>query len=755
MEQAGSAGLMLLGTLAGLTNVPSEDGDSFRRFRREPVTDNSSHPVQDPPAHESLRRRRHSHDAKGLTEIKICRTGKVEDRRQRVFKEWLASGRAAGNGKAKAFATMLNEYVSTHPDIAVQAQADGDLQFNSNSLGLLLAEAANSGDQVKKKKGSGKQGNHWVVRAPQAFGRRQTVVDQRTLSELRQDRKKLRDILRLQPEGPSGAAGLHGAAHEGTEPANGLHRDSLSLEYKMAVRWALVRSNCAQRTFSEVHTTLVYFTMKEMGLKPDLGTVAPYIPTSLAKILDFCADMDDHKMTEEARNINAAFGLSDKGDQKKGTSKAGITHNGVTGYNHETGGIWGPLHMSGMKVDGTGDAIAQSIVDDGERWGISCWRGTVTDSAANCISGMVKCMKSRFPGFVAVACFLHVMNLVLVNSYLSSFGDEERGECSALRIGFMMSYLHHHFPVEWGAWAKANGHGAISYLARGAAKTRWWSVMAAFSDCYDNRAAYSAWCTHMAHVHSGGYHQCFVDMAGWLKNKKALCDMSFVLGFCSTFWNEEMDWLQGIGVWLRALPSTEHKAGFRSAEMPLRVVLQRRRLQALKPPHSSNGGADVIDPRWAEFAANRASLSVEAQQQMDEEVANFLSTALDVHGRHAVRWLTTLVDCSLAHHNTPLAVACGAALLAVYDGLPLPLVADGEAIQNVDGEILDLNHVVPLIVQFAGAGELREESVLFADQDTVAASESSASWCGRSKPRRLSWTAASRSRRKSPRRRGG
>ena len=204
MEQAGSAGLMLLGTLAGLTNVPSEDGDSFRRFRREPVTDNSSHPVQDPPAHESLRRRRHSHDAKGLTEIKICRTGKVEDRRQRVFKEWLASGRAAGNGKAKAFATMLNEYVSTHPDIAVQAQADGDLQFNSNSLGLLLAEAANSGDQVKKKKGSGKQGNHWVVRAPQAFGRRQTVVDQRTLSELRLDRKRLRDILRLQPKGPRG-----------------------------------------------------------------------------------------------------------------------------------------------------------------------------------------------------------------------------------------------------------------------------------------------------------------------------------------------------------------------------------------------------------------------------------------------------------------------------------------------------------------------------------------------------------------------
>ena len=74
----------------------------------------------------------------------------------------------------------------------------------------------------------------------------------------------------------------------------------------------------------------MYFTMKEMGLEPDLGTVASYVPTHLAGILDFCADMDDFKMTEEAKNVNAAFGLSDKGDQKKGTSKAGITHNGVT-----------------------------------------------------------------------------------------------------------------------------------------------------------------------------------------------------------------------------------------------------------------------------------------------------------------------------------------------------------------------------------------------------------------------------------------
>ena len=207
MAQAGSAGLMLLGTLAGLANVPSEDGDSFRREPLGTATASERRcPVQDTPAHESLRRkRRRSHEASGLTEINIRRTGTAEDRRQRVFKEWVASGRAAGSGKATAFAAMLNEYVSTHPDIAVQT--DGDLQFDSRSLGHLLAEAAKAGDQVKKKMGAGKQGNHWAVRAPQAFGRHQTVVDERTLRGLREDRQKLRDILRLQPEGPPEAAG--------------------------------------------------------------------------------------------------------------------------------------------------------------------------------------------------------------------------------------------------------------------------------------------------------------------------------------------------------------------------------------------------------------------------------------------------------------------------------------------------------------------------------------------------------------------
>ena len=213
------------------------------------------------------------------------------------------------------------------------------------------------------------------------------------------------------------------------------------------------------------------------------------------------------------------------------------------------------VHMGAQEIERGGEAIAQSIVDDGKRIGIFEWFGSCTDSAADCIKGIVKEMRARFSAFIAAACFLHVMNLVLVNSYLAAFGDEERGVCSALRIGYMMSYLHHHFHAEWVQWCRENGYEDI-----------------AFGDCYRNKEAYSAWCEHMSKMLAGttgkgvGYYDCFVETAGWLKNGKAMTDMAFVVGFCRAYWDEEMAWLQDIAEWQRGLDEELQKAGFCSSK---------------------------------------------------------------------------------------------------------------------------------------------------------------------------------------------
>ena len=667
------------------------------------------------------KRRRRSHEAPGKSSGQIVETtGRAEDRRRAILDEWFA--KAGGRGTAQVFAVEVNAFVSQHAQ-----HGDRDLAFNSQSISHYLAAKVKEGNKRVSKKaveGSSKAPASWTIRTPIDLRSNMTTIDKRTLADLKASREQLKEILKFQqrtelPEVVDGEVFFD--AGEGGMDVDGLRQRSLTPEYKLAIRNALYSSGCSQAKFPYVHATLVYFTVKELGYQLELEGVLRVVPTDLGSIVDFCADMDDHRLAEESKGVSAAFALSDKGDQAAGTSKNALTHNMATGYDHATGAPWGPVHLSAMEIERGGAAIAQSIVDDGKRVGVFEWFGSCTDSASDCIKGMVKEMSSRFPSFVEAACFLHVLNLVLVNPYLAAFGDEERGVCSALRIGYMMSYLHHHFHSEWVSWCEENGHEGIAYTARGAAKTRWWSVVAAFGDCYRNRAAYSEWCEHMATVLAGttgkgaGYYDCIVQTAGWLKNKKAMTDMSFVVGFCRAFWDGEMAWMQAVAPWQLGLPGEQQKAAFRAAEMPLRVVLQRRRLQGLDPwdDGSSTTG-------WSTYLAEFGGLEEEQQEQSKEEAAAFLSTALDVHGRHSERWLTDLVDCSLAHHNKPFAVAVGAALLAIYDGEDDPPAVDAAAAQQwIDGQPVDLNEAVPLVVQLATAGSLREKSVLFTDDDTV------------------------------------
>ena len=663
--------------------------------------------------------RRRSHEASDTTSGQfVPTTGRAEDRRRAILDEWFAQ--AEGRRTAPEFAVEVNAFVSQHAK-----HADRDLSFCSSSIRQYLVTKLSEGNKrVSKKAGNAKAKASWTwtIRTPVDLRPNMTTVDRRTLDNLKQCREQLKGILKFQereelPEVVDGDE-FFDAKEVDTDDmdVDGTRRRFLSPEYKLAVRSALYMSGCSQAKFPYVHATLVYFTIKELGYKLDLDDVLSVVPTDLGSIIDFCADMDDYRLYQQAAGVSAPFAISDKGKQNQND----LTHNLVTGYDHATGAPWGPIHLSAQEIEKGGAAIAQSIVDDGKRVGIFEWFGSCTDSASDCIKGMVKEMSSRFPSFIETACFLHVMNLVLVNSYLASFGDEERGVCSALRIGYIVSYLHHLFPDEWVSWCHENGHEDIAYIARGAAKTRWWSVVAAFGDCYRNRVAYSQWCEHMAKKLAGttgfgvGYCDCFVETAGWLKNQKAMADMAFVLGFCRAFWDRNMSWMQAVAPWQSELKEERQKAGFRSAEMPLKVILQRIELQSLDPWLDDN------KTEWSAYISEFGSLGPEEQKQSKEEAATFLSTCLDVHGRHSERWLADLVDCSPAHPNMDFAVACGEFLLAIYDGADPPEAgAPGAAQFYYDGRCLDLDTVVPLVCQFATAESLRSKSVFFTDSDTV------------------------------------
>ena len=108
-----------------------------------------------------LKRRRRSHEPSSLSVVNIVPTGTPRERRQRIFKEWLASGHSPGKGTAGFFAQKINAYVATHPDAA-----DGDLHFERGSMGHFLAAADKT--RVSRHKVGAKAPATWTISTPQA-----------------------------------------------------------------------------------------------------------------------------------------------------------------------------------------------------------------------------------------------------------------------------------------------------------------------------------------------------------------------------------------------------------------------------------------------------------------------------------------------------------------------------------------------------------------------------------------------------------
>ena len=130
------------------------------------------------------------------------------------------------------------------------------------------------------------------------------------------------------------------------------------------------------------------------------------------------------------------FSVNDAGN----SGKRKITYRLLVGYDHVDNCIKQVLGGADEIAAG-GEHIADAVTDDLELLGNPDVAGSCTDSALDVISSFVKHMKDKNPGFLAVGCLLHIMNLVLMNAYLATFGDEEMGVNSALRIGFMSNYL--------------------------------------------------------------------------------------------------------------------------------------------------------------------------------------------------------------------------------------------------------------------------------------------------------------------------
>ena len=395
----------------------------------------------------------------------------------------------------------------------------------------------------------------------------------------------------------------------------------LSPQHKLAVREFATLTGVSDKRCSRAQLLIVHSTMTEMsrqglfqGEVPSLEAIAKVVPSNMKMVHDSCRAYDEELLAQRAqRRLDKGFVITDAG----AAGKKKETYVIFSGFDHIDGCVVEEV-AGGEPISGGGKKTAELVKEKAAQISLDL-AGSATDNASDVIKTFVAEMQSSFDFFVAVGCTLHILNLVLMNAYHSTFGFEEMGVCSALRCGYIINYL---MSLEgnldaWKKWARDNGHEAIAYKACGASKSRWWSVVQSFGDVYRNREAYSDWCIFMANgaKSTSSYKAIFEEAATWLQNQKVTADLAFVLGFNIAFWDPEMKFCQGIGPWQKDLPAVKQKAGYRADEYSVHAVLARRKLIGLNP---------FEDDRFSDFQRERALLSAEIGEGGEESERDFM-----------------------------------------------------------------------------------------------------------------------------------
>ena len=521
-------------------------------------------------------------------------------------------------------------------------------------------------------------------------------------------------------------------------PQKGDRPKEYSAEYKLACwEFALV-SSMALRQCPHAHLLIVRATLKELyahGVieqQPSLRDIARFVPTNYVTISDFARRVNDYTWSLEVGKMPVCFIVSDDGNSAENKN----TYNQITGYcpaEHRIKKITSSAARSGNKAT----HIAQSIKDDGERLNVQLWGGSCTDSAATVLSGVAAEMQKDWENFLAIGCVLHILNLVLCNSYIAAFGGDAMGVLSALRLGFMVNYMMTKLPEfreSFLTYCDRNGHHDARHICAGASTTRWWSIVASFGDIYKHRAVYTAWFNFMTKTNkSPTFQPLFREVTTWLMDDKVMTDVAFILDFNEAWWVPEMDFAQGIGPWQRLLPREHQAAGYRCDEHGVRVVTMRRRMVRLAA-EVQNETSPSFRRYWewrnklpkdppADAMDGEDDGGIDALSDFEYsglQADRFFETALATLGNHHRRWLVELLPLSVYHPNQELGLALADAILARYDGVGLPEVAAGRLVEiEGEGEV-ELAPLVSAMMQFVTSDDLQTKCALTTDASTVA-----------------------------------
>lgn len=184
-------------------------------------------------------------------------------------------------------------------------------------------------------------------------------------------------------------------------------------------------------------------------------------------------DVNDYLLECKLSRLNVVFSVSDDGNKGRDTKYKGSL---VCGYDLANDCIIYEVIDVTVVYEGGGEASAATVINSCKRLDIHHLNGQCTDNAGDVFITMTKSMQEKFSDFVGLGCGLHQRQLILVNAYHQvcdpatprytgashtqpnhsrgvslgqAFGEAKMGECSALRIGFMVHYVQVHYRTQW------------------------------------------------------------------------------------------------------------------------------------------------------------------------------------------------------------------------------------------------------------------------------------------------------------------
>ena len=190
---------------------------------------------------------------------------------------------------------------------------------------------------------------------------------------------------------------------------------------------------------------------------------------------------------KEGGFVDWAYTTTDKGGNMKQKQQQ---HVRAWYWDEEQGCVETKL-LSSLQTGGSANENKWAIAHAFDSGGFGKPLGHCPDSAGDVLSGLLALMLVSIPAYIALGCWLHILNLMISVPFVDTYGASEWGAPTLLRLVFMVHYLCLHAHGDLKREAEKKGQKSWGSLPHRGEVGRWWGIFKAVGDIYNDPDKYN------------------------------------------------------------------------------------------------------------------------------------------------------------------------------------------------------------------------------------------------------------------------